>query len=128
LLLIAGCDAPSSSGLCGESFCLPEGARLLSKQTPVEDFNLYQIAWRNARFSIYEGNAPAGWQGATGEAIRIPLSARAVLRTENGEGSLLIPTGKSFPGYLDVMGPCRRLDQCELTSFARQLHPLAEAP
>ena len=82
---------------CGESFCLPKGAKLISRESPVEDFNLYRVEADGDRFLIYEGNAP-----------------------QRSKGSVVLTMGKDWPQYLEVSGPCSVLN-CPLKPFAAKL-------
>ena len=53
---LASCS--SSPPFCGEAFCLTEKPSFVSKETPVEDFNVYRVRYRDRGFTIYEGNHP----------------------------------------------------------------------
>jgi hypothetical protein len=98
LATLAACSGAPRSAVCGESFCLPEGAKLLSRETPIEDFNLYRVEEGGNRFVIYEGNHP-----------------------QRGQGSVVLTIGKRWPNYLEVSGPCAREQDCALRSFAARL-------
>jgi hypothetical protein len=103
LLLCAAaqaCSEGQKTGACGESFCLPAGAQLLSKETPVEDFNLYRVEAEGKRFLIYEGNHP-----------------------KRAEGSIVIPIKKDWPNFLEVSGPCTGPGDCAVKTFAAELVP-----
>jgi hypothetical protein len=100
-LLLASLDACSGAAqpsVCGESFCLPEGAKLISRETPVEDFNLYRVQDAGKRFLIYEGNHP-----------------------QRGKGSIVLTVGKQWPYYLEVSGPCASQQDCAVRTFAAKL-------
>jgi hypothetical protein len=100
-LLIAGllaCSEDPSSSVCGESFCFPKGTKLLSRQTPVEDFNLYRVEAKGQRFVVYEGNAP-----------------------QRRKGSIVIPWAEGWPTYLEVNGPCASPSNCAAKSFAAEI-------
>ena len=60
LIPFVACIGCSSTSLpyCGEAFCLTEPPTKVSKQTPVEDFNVYRIEYGSKRLHIYEGNHP----------------------------------------------------------------------
>src|SRR6476660_4185141 len=102
-LLLIGCSGEKPTGPCGESFCLPFEARLLSKKTPLEDFNLYQVAWRGARFDIYEGNHPQGQDDVGGSVVGLPGNRAGMLRVRDGQASIIFDTQNDWPAYLDVM-------------------------
>jgi hypothetical protein len=121
MLLLVACAEERSTGPCGESFCLPSDAQLLSKQTPVEDFNLYQVAWRGAQFGIYEGNQPQGRDDGSRAKISLPGGRAATLRVSDDGGSIIVDMQKAWPAYLDVMGPCQSTEECPLRSFAGKL-------
>lgn len=100
LLLIAsllGCDDRSKTVECGESFCLPGSARLMSRETPVEDFNLYHVEADGQEFVLYEGDYP-----------------------QESEGSIVIPWGAKWPKYLEVSGRCASTTNC-VKQFAAQI-------
>lgn len=98
LASLTGCSGAARSTVCGESFCLPDGAKLVSRETPVEDFNLYRVEEGGNRFFIYEGNHP-----------------------QRGQGSVVLTTGKQWPNYLEVSGPCASKEDCAARSFAAKL-------
>lgn len=94
---LAACSG-AHSRVCGESFCLPNGAKLVERETPVEDFNLYRVEEGGNRFVIYEGNYP-----------------------QRGQGSVVLTIGKRWPNYLEVSGPCASKQDCAVESFAAKL-------
>lgn len=101
LLLVAGliaCSDTSPTEVCGESFCFPDGTKLISREAPVEDFNLYRVEAKGARFVVYEGNAP-----------------------QRRQGSIVIPWAERWPTYLEVSGPCASPSNCPARSFAAEL-------
>jgi len=118
--MLAGCSSQEARGTCGESFCLPASAKLIGKQTPVEDFNLYQAEWDHARFGIYEGDAPQRGE-ARRIALRLPMDRAAAMSVTDGQASIIIKVGKAWPEYLDVMGPCPSDGNCPAKLFAAQL-------
>lgn len=95
---LAACSGGPQPGICGESFCLPSGAMLVGRETPVEDFNLYRVEEGGNRFVIYEGNHP-----------------------ERRQGSVVLTVGKEWPNYLEVSGPCASKQDCAVRSFAARL-------
>ena len=126
--LLWGCTGQEPRGACGDSFCLPRSASLLGKQTPVEDFNLYQVEWRETRFGIYEGNQPQRADEARSTPLRLPIDDSATLYVSEAGGNVLVEImsecgiGKScWPQFLDVMGPCRSTADCEVAAFAAEL-------
>jgi hypothetical protein len=98
MFLMASCSRPDQPPLCGESFCLPRGAKLISRQSPVHDFNLYRVEWNGDRFLIYEGNHP-----------------------QRSKGSVVLEMRKDWPNYLQVSGACATPDHCAVKSFATEL-------
>ena len=120
-LLLFGCAGDKPTGPCGEGFCLPPDAQLLSKQTPVEDVNLYQVAWHGARFAIYEGNHPKGLNDADGSVFELPVRRAGTLRVSGGRGSVIFDTQNKWPAYVDVMGPCESTENCQVKSLALEL-------
>jgi hypothetical protein len=98
MCLLAGCSRRDEPSVCGESFCLPEGAKLISRETPVEDFNLYRVEAHGDRFLIYEGNAP-----------------------QRSEGSVVLTVGKGWPNFLEISGPCASMENCAVKSFATKI-------
>ena len=120
-LLMIACSREQSIGPCGESFCLPSDAQLLGKRTPVEDFNLYQVAWRGAQFSIYEGNHPQGKDDVGGSVVGLPGNRAGTLRVHDGQASIIFDTQNTWPAYLDVMGPCKSTEDCPVKSLAREI-------
>jgi hypothetical protein len=120
LTALAGCADASPSGPCAENFCLPAGAKIVSKSNPVEDFNLYQIDWKGARFGIYEGNHPQR-RADVKQPINLPIDPAASIDVQDGRGSIIVSIGKHWPAYLDVMGPCKGSAHCLVTDFAHGL-------
>jgi hypothetical protein len=120
-LFLIACAGERPIGPCGESFCLPADAQLLSKRTPVEDFNLYQVAWRGAQFGIYEGNHPRGRDDVSGSVVRLPGGRAGTLRLSGGHGNVILDTQNDWPAYLSVMGPCRSTEDCSVKSLALEL-------
>lgn len=53
---LASCSSPPP--FCGEAFCLKEKPSAVSKETPVADFNVYRVRYRDRALTIYEGNHP----------------------------------------------------------------------
>jgi len=98
LSLLAGCSWSAEPLVCGESFCLPKGSKLLSRQSPVEDFVLYHVEANGERFLIYEGNAP-----------------------QRSPGSVVLTVGKSWPNFVEVNGPCASEQNCAVRSFASKI-------
>ena len=99
---LVGCSEASSPKVCGESFCFPEGTKLLSQEAPVEDFNLYRVEANGQAFVVYEGNAP-----------------------QRHQGSFVLPWRKGWPNYLEISGPCASPSNCAAMSFAAEI-PVAE--
>lgn len=120
ILMLAGCSAATAGGDCGDSFCLPPGAALLAKRTPVEDFNLYRVQWRGGRFLIYEGNAPDEGEGV-GATLPVRHDPRAKLRRSGGRGSVALRMHPQWPNYLQVNGPCGEEDPCAVVRLARSI-------
>ena len=98
LPFLAGCSSSGPPPVCGESFCLPKDAKLLSRESPVEDFNLYRVEADGQRFLIYEGNSP---------------------RRE--AGSIVLTMEEKWPAYLEVSGPCSNEKSCAVKSFTAKL-------
>lgn len=101
LLLIAAlvaCSEQAPPKVCGDSFCFPQGTKLLSRETPVEDFNLYRIEVQGERFVVYEGNAP-----------------------QRRPGSIVIPWSEAWPTYLEVTGPCAFPARCAAKRVAAEI-------
>lgn len=120
-LFLVACGVDRPTGPCGEGFCLPPDAQLLSKQTPIEDFNLYQVAWRGSRFAIYEGNHPRRLNDAGGSVFELPVRRAGTLRVSDGQGSVIFDTQSKWPAYVDVMGPCQSNENCQVKALARKL-------
>jgi hypothetical protein len=119
--LLAGCSA-KPTGACGESFCLPADARVVEILAPVEDFKFYRIEWREQSVEIYEGNQPKERAEATSNtAVELPIDPKAVLRTYDLEGSILVHMGRDWPAFLEVMGPCPAVGDCPVATFAKEL-------
>ena len=97
-ILVVGCSSATQPSACGESFCLPHGAKLISRESPVEDFNLYRVEANGQRFVIYEGNHP-----------------------KRRHGSVILTIGKEWPNFLEVSGPCASEDNCAARSFAKMI-------
>lgn len=95
---VAACSEEPQLGECGESFCLPNEAKLVERETPAEDFNIYRVENGGNRFVIYEGNHP-----------------------QRDQGSVLLRTGKPWPNFLEVSGPCASKQDCAVRSFAAKL-------
>jgi len=96
--LLAGCSGVAERSVCGESFCLPKGAKLISRESPVEDFILYRVEDNGERFLIYEGNAP-----------------------QRAPGSVVLTVGKDWPNFVEVNGPCASNDNCAVKVFAAKI-------
>jgi hypothetical protein len=97
-MIIAGCSPAAEPTICGESFCLPDGAKLISRETPVEDFNLYRVEANGDRFLIYEGNHP-----------------------QRRKGSIVLTVGEDWPAFLEVSGRCSSEHDCPVRSFAKAI-------
>jgi hypothetical protein len=54
IVALTACSKPH----CGESFCLKETPSSFSRQEKV-DFDVYDVAYHDQRFGIYEGNNPS---------------------------------------------------------------------
>ena len=98
LIGLVACSEASSPKICGESFCFPAGTKLLSREAPVEDFNLYRVVAKGQRFVVYEGNAP-----------------------QRHQGSIVLPWAQGWPNYLEISGPCASPSNCAAKSFAAQI-------
>ncbi len=98
LVMMAGPAQAAQSPVCGESFCLPKGARLVSRESPVRDFVIYRVEANGQRFVVYEGNHP-----------------------QRRPGSIILTVGKIWPNYLEVSGPCASKENCALRSFTAQI-------
>lgn len=96
--MVAACSGEPEPAVCGESFCLPGGAKLLGRETPAEDFHLYRVEEGGNRFVIYEGNHP-----------------------ERDQGGIVLTIGKEWPNYLEISGPCASKQDCAVRSFAARL-------
>lgn len=120
-LLLVGCERDRPTGACGQGFCLPRDAQLLSKQTPAEDFNLYQVMWRGTRFGIYEGNFPKGLNDPSGTVFELPVRRAGTLRVRGSRGSVIFGTQSKWPAYVDVTGPCQSPENCEVKALALEL-------
>jgi hypothetical protein len=94
----AGCSSAAEPLVCGESFCLPKGAKIISRQSPVEDFNLYRVEANANRFVIYEGNHP-----------------------QRRHRSVVLTVGKDWPAFLEVSGPCASKEDCAVRLFAAKI-------
>ena len=97
-LLLAACSPSAEPSVCGNSFCLPKGAKIISRESPVEDFNLYRVDFEGDQFLIYEGNAP-----------------------QRSEGSVVLTIGKDWPAFVEVNGPCTSDDNCAVKKFASKV-------
>ena len=98
-LLLIGCSgAAQLATVCGESFCLPEGAKIISRDSHAEDFNLYRVQEAGNRFVIYEGNHP-----------------------KRSDGSVVLTLKKEWPNYLEVSGPCATEEDCPVRAFAAKI-------
>jgi len=76
-ILLTACSAGDARDVyCGESFCISGvSSRDVVKTTPVEDFNLYRIRFRDRDFTIYEGNQP----NISGNLVRnVPIGMKDV--------------------------------------------------
>lgn len=96
--LVACAEVSTSPKVCGETFCFPEGTKLLSREAPVEDFNLYRVEKKGERFVVYEGNAP-----------------------QRHEGSVVMPWAQGWPAYLEISGSCASPSNCAAKSFAAEI-------
>lgn len=117
--LITSCASPK---YCGESFCIKSLNSAVSKRTPVEDFNLYSLTYRDKEFLIYEGNNPKSYKTAT---QKIPIDKRfkgAVLYAADRGHVVLISTGISpWPNFLSISSSSA--DGSELVEFSKLLSP-----
>ena len=125
--LLMGCSEQEPRGVCGESFCLPSTAKFIEKTTPI-DFNLYQLEWKGDRFGIYEGNNPQRDLAGRSTKLRLTMDRSATLHVSGGRGRVLVQVKTECrigedcgPQYLDVAGPCRSSEQCQVRDFAAQL-------
>ena len=120
-LLLIACAAKQPTGPCGEGFCLPHDAQLLDRQTHVEDFNLYQVAWRGAWFEIYEGNHPKGLNDNGGAVFELPIRRAGTLRVSGERGSVIFDTQSKWPAYVNVIGHCQSTENCAVKSLALEM-------
>lgn len=84
--------------VCGESFCFPQGTKLFSRKSPVEDFVLYRVEFQGERFVVYEGNAP-----------------------QRRSGSFVIRWSENWPSYFEVAGPCASHAKCSAKRLAAEI-------
>jgi hypothetical protein len=119
-MILASCSSETSESDCGESFCLPYDAQLVSKRTPVEDFNLYQVEWNGRRFVIYEGNAPNETE-IVATTLPLPLDPEARLRRDEGHGSVTLRMHPQWPNYLQINGSCVQGEECAAATLARSI-------
>lgn len=120
-LVLIACAAEQPTGPCGKGFCLPHDAQLLDKQTPVEDFNLYQVSWRGAQFAIYEGNQPKGLNDPGGSVFELPVRRAGTLWVNGERGSVIFDTQSKWPAYVNVIGPCQSPENCLVKSLALEM-------
>jgi hypothetical protein len=102
---LMSCSSPRP--FCGESFCLTERPTTVSKETPVEDFNLYRTDFAGKRFLIYEGNHP----NTTGDrdfgligSDMVPSGfvEGKLYGSERGYQVVLRTTNRKWPAYLAI--------------------------
>ena len=77
---------------------MPKEAKLISRETTLEDFNLYRVEDSGNHFVIYEGNHP-----------------------QRGERSVVLTVGKDWPNYLEISGPCASMENCAVRSLAAKI-------
>ncbi len=108
------------AGPCTENFCLPDGAKITHTQEG-PDFNVHDVSWMGQRFGIYEGNHPQKGDQGSRAAVKLRIDSKAHIGVAEGRGSIIVATGKGWPAFLDVMGPCRSDRDCTLVKFAEGL-------
>lgn len=86
---------------CGETFCLGEGAHIVDKKSPVEDFNLYIVEFRRQNFQIYEGNNPSP-QIIEGSIIEKSGRQVKLGRIDNRVLARISWTAKPWPRFLQI--------------------------
>ena len=121
VLTLSACSAEQPTGECGVSFCIPADAKIISRVTPVDDFNHYKIKWRDSNFSIYEGNHPRPRLQQRGEKLKLDIDPEADLRIHERRGSILVRLDRAWPSYLDVSGFCGTRQRCAVADFAAEL-------
>lgn len=120
-VLLAGCASQTSSGSCGESFCLPPSANMIQKSQPVEDFLLYRVLYKGREFHIYEGNQPSPLESArettVSDGTRVKISI--------GQGQAIVRRAivreKRWPLFLQVSTSIDSKAQKDLLEFVSQL-------
>lgn len=121
-ILAGACDidAYSADEYCGEAFCIKGiGKEDVSKSTPVEDFNLYNVEYKGRNYLVYEGNSPAD-SGVAIENVKSNQGAGDSLLVRDREGlRLTIETGKEpWPQYVSVSVHCPHdTEYCGMIEF-----------
>jgi len=125
LIALVACTPVVSepAGPCTENFSLPAGAKITHTQTG-PDFNVHDVLWKNEKFGIYEGNYPQQGDQGSRVAVKLPVDRKARIGIAEGRGSIIVATGKDWPAYLDVMGPCRSDKNCAVVKFGAGLRGL----
>lgn len=120
ITLVACTQAASEPvGPCAENFCLPAGAKITHTQAG-PDFDVHDVLWNGEKFGIYEGNFPQG--GDQGSRVaKLSIDPKARIAIAEGRGSIIVATGKDWPAYLDVMGPCKSEKDCAIVKFGEAL-------
>jgi len=135
LPLPACSNAQAAEDFCGESFCLrsisPDQVR---RRSPVEDFTLYDVTYRNRHFRIYEGDNPRA-PGAFVRTVRtrLPASQARLFRKEGQieiyvdreavPGPVPIDAPTPPPEFLHIATACRPDEECGIEDFASLLQP-----
>ncbi len=121
ITLVACTQAASEpAGPCTENFCLPAGAKITHTQAG-PDFDVHDVLWNGEKFGIYEGNFPQEGDQGSRVAVKLSIDPKARIAIAEGRGSIIVATGKDWPAYLDVMGPCKSEKGCAVVKFGAAL-------
>lgn len=120
MLALFGCSGSKSVGECGETFCLPADAKMVLREPPAANTNVYRVDWKGRKLLIFEGDWGRRIQPGEVE-VDLPLDPHASLLLAPPHGTVTLNWQERTPKLLSVGGVCQSLDFCPPLELAEKL-------
>jgi hypothetical protein len=133
--IVLGCQASEAADIfCGDSFCIRSVNRQdVAKSSPVEDFNIYRVSYRDRVYQIYEGNNPRP-PGRLLNVLALELPEYRVAlyqdgdiieaRFDRGDVDRPFAIGENPPSqFLVISTRCEDSGHCGIEQIARLIRP-----